>query len=108
MLIRVLYTNDKTMSEDQFLKALTCRRCEGRGHERFEPEVGCPSCGGDGNSRDNGWTYVAPDNLALRVGDRVVVPPTPRSDGKEQVCTVIGLDSTFKMSSKLKKIVRKL
>lgn len=108
MLIRVLYTGDKIMSVAQFERALTCRRCEGTGEERFSPGFQCPNCEGTGDSRDNGWTYVAPDEWRLKVGDRVVVPPTPRSEGKEQVATVIGLDSTFKLKSKLKEAVRRV
>ena len=105
-LIRVLYAERLTV--DQFEKALSCRRCEGGGVERFEPEKTCPNCNGSGDDRgDNGWTYVAPAEWDLQVGDRVVVPPTPRSNDKEQTVVVIGLGSTFKIKSRLKHVVRR-
>lgn len=102
MLIRVYYAAE--MSVDAFEKALTCRRCEGQGHERFDPSATCPNCLGDGDSRDNGWTYIAQTEWKLKVGSRVIVPPTPKRD-ENSVAIVIGLDSTFKIKSRLKHAV---
>lgn len=97
-LVRIYYSDNLTV--DQMEKALTCRRCEGSGKDRTSGKL-CPNCGGDGDSRDNGWTYLVPEEWDVRVGSLIRVPPTPRKESS-QVVTVIGLDSTFKIKKQLK------
>jgi RecJ-like exonuclease len=101
---RIYYT--ESMTAEQFEKALTCRRCAGNGYEKLDTERVCPNCEGDGFSRDNGWTYLVPDDWELQVGDKIVVPPTPKCE-TEQVVTVIGTDSLFKLTTKLKSAIRR-
>jgi hypothetical protein len=73
-------------------RARTCRRCLGGGRERHGPDAGqtCPRCAGSG-VRPDGWAYQAGD-LPVRIGSIVETPPTPRSNGKPMIATVIGVD----------------
>lgn len=92
-LIRVMYKVGLTC--DEFYEALICRTCMGNG---------CAKCQHTGDSLDNGYTYMAPDDIEFEIGDIVRVPPTKVKD-YEQDATVIGLGSNFKMKSRLKWII---
>lgn len=71
--------------------ALRCRRCTGKGHERFEPEKTCPRCGGSG-VRPDGWAYDS-GPFRVEVGSIVETEPTPYTNGERAVATVVALDT---------------
>lgn len=86
-------------------QALKCRRCEGGGRERFVPGI-CPRCSGSGERAD-GWNYQA-NGLALRVGDVVEVPRTPRSSGtgpQEATVVAVGVETERMPYSRVLRII---
>lgn len=88
MIVLVLYT--KIFSMDA---ARRCSRCDGKGRERnVRPPTPCTRCGGT-MVRPDGWTYAVPDGVTLALGDVVLCPPTPYSDGAQVHATVVDIDA---------------
>lgn len=85
--------------------ARRCQRCD-RGRERHGPKAGrpCPRCNGSG-IRPDGWAYLADPAIELAIGDLVETPPTPYSNGRTQVATVIDLAGEAFPGKSLKTII---
>jgi hypothetical protein len=43
--------------------------------------------------RPDGWAYAAPDGVTLALGDVVLCPPTPYSDGAQVYASVVDIDA---------------
>lgn len=93
MIVLVLYCKIFSMEA-----ARRCSRCNGKGRERNRRDDECTRCRGTG-VRPDGWAYAANGQLAddLEVGDVVLCPPTPYSDGAQVHATVVARDAELRM-----------
>lgn len=71
--------------------ALQCRRCFGLGRDRYDGKRACERCAGTG-VRADGWSYDA-GPFRVEVGSIVETEPTPHTDGRPAIATVIELDT---------------
>jgi hypothetical protein len=106
MIVLVLYCKIFSMEA-----ARRCSRCNGKGRERNRRADECTRCTGTG-VRPDGWAYAANGQLAddLEVGDVVLCPPTPYSDGTQMLATVVARDAERYMNPDrpLKEIIRRV